>query len=292
VIKIVSITAGFADVDTDGDGNADTGEGITDGERQQLAAQYPAGQTLWRISVTHFSVLDGNWPYGLAGDAKSPSDNGARADKGYDPLQDPTTCHGCVIEMENQVLGESVGIVGTPHTLNYRSDRVPGRAKVLNLTLSGPTVPASLQSIQVHIAIAGQTFDKTFSSAPNQQMTFVWNGLDAYGRSSEGGQLAVGSIDYVYRAVYKGAGAFNDAFAKFGSGAILGNRANSTITISLPFSQLLAKGMPMRARLDSVAGLSAAITSTIPCRECWPQETVTVGAPRIWHGSSSRPCQS
>jgi hypothetical protein len=49
VIKILSVTGGFASVDTDGDGNADSGEGVTDGERQQLATLYAAGQSLWRV---------------------------------------------------------------------------------------------------------------------------------------------------------------------------------------------------------------------------------------------------
>jgi hypothetical protein len=66
VIKIVSISDGFANVDVDGNGVADTGAAltalsITDAERQQLAILYLAGQSLWRVLVSHFSPGDLNW---------------------------------------------------------------------------------------------------------------------------------------------------------------------------------------------------------------------------------------
>ena len=44
VVKILSITAGLADVDTDGDNVADNGLGITTDERQKLGSLYSAGQ--------------------------------------------------------------------------------------------------------------------------------------------------------------------------------------------------------------------------------------------------------
>src|SRR5262249_53887679 len=69
VIKIVSITGGAADLDLDGDGVVDSPTalaalGITDAERQRLASLYTAGQTLWRVLMTHFSPYDCNNPYG------------------------------------------------------------------------------------------------------------------------------------------------------------------------------------------------------------------------------------
>ena len=45
-------------------------------------------------------------------------------------------------EFENQVLTESIPVLGTPFTLNYRSDGVPGflANNVLNITLSSTSV--------------------------------------------------------------------------------------------------------------------------------------------------------
>ena len=49
------ITGGLADVDTDGDGVADTGLGIT--EERQTWRRYAAGQTLWRTPLLTSALL-------------------------------------------------------------------------------------------------------------------------------------------------------------------------------------------------------------------------------------------
>ena len=252
VIRILSITAGFAGVDTDGDGNPDTGEGVTDGERQQLATLYAIGQTLWRVPVTHFTPWDHNWPFGPPDDAAAP-DAEVNSDLTLDgSCEIPANS---IIECENQVFGEFGAIVGTPYTLNYRSSRVPGRLadRTVNIKLSGDSVPASLQSIRLHFTVAGQAVEQTFPAAPNQQTTFTWDGLDAYGRPAQGSQLAVGSIDYIYPAVYKEPGAFATAFAQFGQDTISGNRETSTITLSLPFTASFGDGLA-DARMIGLGG--------------------------------------
>jgi hypothetical protein len=65
VVKILSVSAGMADLDTDGSGAAATASalsslGVTATERQQLAVLYQPGQVLWRASVSHFSLWDMN----------------------------------------------------------------------------------------------------------------------------------------------------------------------------------------------------------------------------------------
>src|SRR6185436_11902909 len=65
VIKVVSISGGLADLDTNGDATADsaaalTALGITTAEQQQLAAVYTVGQSLWRVPLTHLSRWDCN----------------------------------------------------------------------------------------------------------------------------------------------------------------------------------------------------------------------------------------
>ena len=123
VVKVVSITNGAADLDTDGDGVADDGaaSGVTDAERTQLAALYVAGETLWRVPVIHFSPHDCNWPPGLPGDAVPPAEPPPIHGGSDDPCNTP----GSIIDIQNQILGEELNIVGASARLHYSSGRVP-----------------------------------------------------------------------------------------------------------------------------------------------------------------------
>src|SRR2546427_5661915 len=69
VIKVISIVSGLADLDLDGNGTAAGATalaalGITDAERQRLAALYTPGQSLWRVLLPHLTPWDCNFPYG------------------------------------------------------------------------------------------------------------------------------------------------------------------------------------------------------------------------------------
>src|SRR5262249_44164461 len=106
-------------------------------ELQQLAALYPVGQTLWRTPITHFTAIDGNYGYFAPGDAGTAPNSG-------DPKRKPDencSARASIIECQSQVLGETIRLTGTPFSLNYRSDRVPGRqaADMLTILLSGAT---------------------------------------------------------------------------------------------------------------------------------------------------------
>ncbi len=202
VIKILTITAGLADVDTDGDGVADSGLGITSAERQRLASLYQPGQSLWRVPVDHFSSWDYNLGFGPPFDAIF-----SHLLKFIKFLFVNDQCeipNGSVIGCENQTLGESVPLTGTPFQLHYQSDRVAGRRESFSLEIpvSGSTLPASLKRIDLEIAVAGRTFTQSFPSSPNQRTTFTWDGLDAYGRRLQGNQPIIVRLKYVYDAVY------------------------------------------------------------------------------------------
>lgn len=202
VIKILSITAGLADLDTDGDGQADTGAalGVTDAEREKLAQMYPAGRSLWRATLTHLSTYDLNWGFSPALGAIKPTSKATFPQR----LNNPTCSSGSIIECENQTLGETLPVIGTPYSLNYRSDRVPGRkaANRLTIPLSDATVPSVLKRIDLEIQIAGRTFTQSFPAAPNQTHTFDWDGKDALGRDLQGAQPANVRIGYVYDGYY------------------------------------------------------------------------------------------
>ncbi|MEW6039323.1 MAG: PKD domain-containing protein [Pseudomonadota bacterium] len=210
VIRILAIADGFAQIDGDGDGQADDAArlsalGVTDAERASLAGLYSAGKSLWRVPFNHFTPCDFNWPWGFPPDAITP--NGGDPKTG-DELQ-PKHCEGdsrtgCLIESQSQVLGEELAVAGTPYRLQYRSDRTPGRKTNTTLTipLSGATVPASLKRIELVVEVAGQRYTQAFPPAPNQSYSYTWNGLNAYGQPVEGSQAAVVRVGYVYSPVY------------------------------------------------------------------------------------------
>jgi RHS repeat-associated protein len=217
VVKVLSVAGGLADLDTDGDGAADSAAalaalGITGAERQQVAALYQAGQSLWRVPLTHFSPCDLNFP-------ARPTDPDARGPEVNPPDYNnppPPPCRTCpcpggdvipgasTISCQPQILGEAVNLVGTPFSLHYQSDRVPGRteAYTLQIPLSGASVPASLLAIDLEILVAGRLFTQSFSAAANQTTAFTWDSQDAYGRALQGAQPITVRIGYVYRGDY------------------------------------------------------------------------------------------
>jgi RHS repeat-associated protein len=200
VVRVVSVDAGVARVDTDGDGLADD-SGITGEERQQLGAIYSAGATLWRVTTTHFSAIDLNWACSLPQDAALPKGHPTY----YAPHEKACTTGGSIIECENQTLGEDLGINGTPFALHYRSDRTEGRvaSRTLDVPVTGDAVPASLKRAEIEISIAGTLTRQSFTNAPNQTYHFVWNGRDAYGRTVQGGARVTARVIYYYDGVYQ-----------------------------------------------------------------------------------------
>src|SRR6185503_1010612 len=149
----------------------------------------------------HFTPWDYNLPVGLPADAQAPNQPEPR---GNDDKNKPNVVCGSVIGAQNQTLGERVEIAGTPFSLHYQSDRVPGRAQnKLSIPLSGPSVPASLKRISLDIQIEGKQFHYNFPASPDLSHDFEWDGKDAYGRPLQGSRLASIDIGYVYGAVYK-----------------------------------------------------------------------------------------
>ncbi len=205
VIAVKSIAGGLAELDTDGDGNVDNGAaiGVTDAERKQLAGLYSAGQTLERIPIDHFSTYDPNYGASPVPGAKPPEQPKA-SDEDKDKPDDACAAKGSIIECESQVLGETLDLTGSDFTLNYRGDRVPGRrtANTLKIPLSGATLPAPLQSIELQIQVAGRVFSASFAPQPNLVHTFTWDGKDAYGRDVMGTQPVSIRIGYAYPGYY------------------------------------------------------------------------------------------
>jgi RHS repeat-associated protein len=216
VAQVVSITGGEADLDLAGDGAAHpelyARFGITGAERATLAGLYPPGAKLWRMVVRHFTIWDHNLPYGPSSDAVAP--NGGPPAGGCTSLLQLCMgpCDkGSVIHCTTQELGESEPVDGTPFRLTYLSGAMPGAAAVhrtITIPLDSTLPPASagLQAVEVEIRIAGRAVDKEFPVAdltPGERYTYVWDGLDAYGRPVVGGVTAHVRVGFEYQAVYQ-----------------------------------------------------------------------------------------
>jgi RHS repeat-associated protein/uncharacterized repeat protein (TIGR01451 family) len=218
VIKIIGITGGQAVLDVDGVGVAATstelqGLGITTDELQRLALTYGTGQELWRISITHLTPWDANWPAGPPPGAVSPPDLNLDTDKTDD---DPCKRSGSIVECENQTLGETIPIAGTPYALHYRSDRVPGRSKraAVFTVSSGASLPSTLKRIEVTSIVAGKSEKAILPPSPNQTYSLSWDGMDAYGRQLRAGDTLSVTVTYVYGlVVYQSPAQAANAFA-------------------------------------------------------------------------------
>jgi RHS repeat-associated protein len=231
VIKITAITNGLATVDTMGTGSLPP-LALDAAERQQLAGLYTVGQELWRSPLPHFSTWDLNW--GVEPDCDPSTQSCAPQDgpKDENPLDDPCQQSGSVIGCENQSLGESVAVTGTPWRLHYQSQRTPGRRATFDIPLSGAQVPPRLQRIELEIQVAGRLIRQSFAPTPNQRTTFVWDGMDVYGRKVQGSVPITVRTGYTYNAVYQQTSRFGYAgngVATTGFGRALGARQQLTL---------------------------------------------------------------
>jgi RHS repeat-associated protein len=153
-----------------------------------------------------------------------------------------------VIECENQVLGEQLDIAGTPFSLHYRSNRVPGyRAPYsIDIPLSGASINPKSIRIDLAVSIAGREFKQTFAPAANLKTTFIWDGLDAYGRAPKGAQQAKVNVGWVYEMEY----VQTQRFAYSGNGiSISSDPAREEITLWRSFALPLQNLEAPRANL-------------------------------------------
>jgi RHS repeat-associated protein len=237
VIKVLGSSAGLAQLDISGSGSpADASAlaalGVTEAERQQLADLYTSGTSLWRVAVPHFTPADFNFPYAPPPDAVPP---GQPEPTTEDDPRDGSPCvqPGSIISCQSQTLGESLAIAGTPFTLNYASNRVSGRkaANSIRIPVTGPSVPASLRRIELHIEVAGRKFFFAKDNSADQTHVFTWDGLDAYGRRPPEKQPVTVHIGYVYPLRYVTPAEYDRNWAAVtGTGARIGN-TRTEITI-------------------------------------------------------------
>ena len=232
VIKVLAINSGRAELDTDGDNTADNGValGVTPAERETIASLFNVGDSLWRAPITHFTPWDLNWGVGLPLDSQSPQQPSPVT---TEPVDNDCITGGSKIECQNQILGESLRIAGTPFSMNYSSGRVSGRtaAYTVKIPLSGENIPQSLRRIDLEILVAGQRHTQNFPAMPNQSTTFTWNGQDAYGRRLQGSQPIHIRVGYVYNGVYQSPVDMANTFGRLSGVPITNTSAREEITL-------------------------------------------------------------
>jgi RHS repeat-associated protein len=195
----------MAVLDIDGNGQAASAEalqmlGVTLDERLQVAKLYQPGQSFWRVPVAHFTPWDCNWPYGPPEDAVAPPGKPKNKPK----VKNPDKKCGSIIGCEDQSLGESISIVGTPWRLHYQSKRTRGRrdAYTVEVPVTGDEVPASLRLARAFVRIAGRDYRAEFAPSPNLSYTVLWDGTDVYGRVVQGEQTATIDVTYEFEVQY------------------------------------------------------------------------------------------
>ena len=253
VIGILGTDGGVAAVDVDGDGVADTGAaldelGITDDERSRLAELYEAGESLWRVSLAHFSPWDHNWPYGPPENAEPPKNKKPKKKNKEDEFT--IECKS-IVEVENQILGESIPISGTPFSLAYRSDRNTGYKNnyTLDIELTGDTVPDGLRLVLLEVEIAGNRYDWILGATPNLSQTFEWDGLDAFGRAVQGEWPVHVRIGFEYEAVYQEPADLEQSFALFSGIPITSARSRLGVVLWQEFEDTLGTFVSQAAGL-------------------------------------------
>ena len=236
VLDIVDVVDGKAVIDLDDDGRGDspadlTLQGIDEQERALLAVRYEKGRSLWRTPVPHFSTVDLNWGTTLPEDGVEP--------EAHTAVSGPEDCRaevsGSIIGCEDQTLGEVLPVPGTPFSLHYQSERMPGRldTRQVEIMLSGDSVPNSLVGVELEVTVLGQVLRKHFEPAPNLKHVFRWDGRDAYDRAWQGRQPALIRVGYTYPGQYATTARFADNPAL----AITGSSSRREVTLWKSFEE-------------------------------------------------------
>ncbi|MCU7859032.1 MAG: hypothetical protein KZQ86_04195 [Candidatus Thiodiazotropha sp. (ex Lucinoma kastoroae)] len=252
IVQVLHIENGRAVLDVEGNGQAASANdlatlGVTDQELVMLAGLYEVGSELWRSPISHFSPWDCNWTFGPPDDAEPPvpPPPPPPKDDGDDP-EEPECESNSIIECQSQVLGETLPVTGTPLSLNYRSNRVPGRIindSIQAITLTNSSVPQTLREIRLNVSFAGKRISRTYTPEPNLTYSIDWDGQDAYGRSIVGTVPASIDISYHYDTVFYGSrlqsrsvlgrifGRWVNSYGETSANAIRAGRYGTTVSL-------------------------------------------------------------
>ncbi|MCI5138861.1 MAG: hypothetical protein D3922_10700, partial [Candidatus Electrothrix sp. AR1] len=184
-------------LDTDNDGVGDALDADANGQPDDLnndgsfadevagledSSRYAPGATFWRMTVTHFTPWDANWPYGPPKDATPPNPKDVPDFENVDneniggqipsaQLSDDECRHpaddeehiSSYVKKRGRVFHEDIPIPGTGMTLHYASSRAEGYKQVITVPASGDTVPDSLKKLSCRSRSPGEFFLRLWS---------------------------------------------------------------------------------------------------------------------------------
>ncbi len=221
IIEILGVVSGRAELDVDGSGSAASSAalsalGISVEESQALAELYLPGEAFWRARVQHLAPFDFSLPYH--------TDRGVGGTVAAAPTS-PTA-------QASQVLAASLPVSGTPFTLRYRSDRVPGYrlGQIIDVPTTGTSASSTLLGSVVDIQVAGQR--RAFTSGPSagQLTRFIWDGTDGEGRAVQGERHAQIRVGWMFPRVYVAASDSQSSYGHFSpTGDLLGSEQDVDI---------------------------------------------------------------
>ncbi|GEM_PF-504202 len=203
-------------IDTNGDGISDGLDFNDDGIADDLTGNgnildesvglesYPDGHTVWWGRFDHFSSVDYNFDQlNMAPDTKNLLQSALDHKDGKE-IQEckAKQASGSYFQPNDQVFHEDIPVPGTDFTLHYSSRRASAYQHEVNVRLTEGTIPSELQSIEVHLNVAGKRFVKEVSARRNASVTFYWDGINVLGERPQGlikGSIAIGyKVDSVY----------------------------------------------------------------------------------------------
>lgn len=246
VLTVTGVSDGVADLDVDGDALADDDValgalGIELDERTELGQLYASGSSLWRIAIPHFTEpYDCNWgsmfPEGAGPPPEDPTGDNS-PDSPEPPLGGCEVSNASSIECEMQILRESIPIAGTEFSLNYSSDRVPGRRdyRTVRIPLSGASVPEPLKRIDLEVQVGGTLLKESFPPGPSQFKDFTWDGQDGFERFVQGTQEVKSTVRFAYDGVY----GQTSSFASVPGVALEGSRTRNELYMTRQHEQLV-----------------------------------------------------
>lgn len=209
--RVIKVLSASASLDVTGAGTPSSPSelaalGIDPAEQQALAGLYAAGQIVWRARLSHWSDVAFAYPLRPTSDLETLAPQVPLPRPGDDLKVDaPFRAYpGGEVEVDNQILGQRLPILGTPFSLAYRSDRAPGRRApyAVDIPASGATVPSALQQIALTMNVAGVEVRQALGNATGQSYHFEWDGRDRFGRPVPASQLLQTKISYQYPGTY------------------------------------------------------------------------------------------
>jgi RHS repeat-associated protein len=238
VIDVLAIEDGLAVLDVDGSGQAaDAAQlealGIDTEERLAMAQRFQAGDSFWRVRITHFSTWDCNWPYGPPWDAVYPEPEGEEI-QGNPP--EPDCKPGCDIFVQSQTMRETVDVADVPGgLLSFHSGQIAlPEGPSLNIKLTPAELPSLLRYVVLELTYLGRRQRIVYPPIPNHTARIPAVALDPYYRTREGKHPVHVRVGFAYQGVYRsagGGGGSGRSFGRSGGLPITGDRDRIEVTL-------------------------------------------------------------